>query len=109
MWQLGSGMGWCSLSEMPKSAHTQRPLEKVQPYWVVGEPKSQRQGVMQTDSHDMEKIILHSHTHLSGTVSYHCPLYNPVWSFFFFFFFFVFLGPHPCHMEVPRLGVQSEL
>ena len=26
---------------------------------------------------------------------------------FFFFFFFVFLGPHPQHMEVPRLGVDS--
>ena len=26
-----------------------------------------------------------------------------------FFFFFVFLGPHPQHMEAPRLGVQSEL
>ena len=26
-----------------------------------------------------------------------------------FFFFFVFLGPNPGHMEVPRLGVQSEL
>ena len=24
-------------------------------------------------------------------------------------FFFVFLGPHPEHMEVPRLGVESEL
>ena len=24
-------------------------------------------------------------------------------------FFFVFLGPHPQHMDVPRLGVQSEL
>jgi len=31
-------------------------------------------------------------------------------SFFLFFFFFVFsLGPHPRHMEVPRLGVESEL
>ena len=32
--------------------------------------------------------------------------------FFFFFFFFVFLpfiGPHPQHMKVPRLGVQSEM
>ena len=28
---------------------------------------------------------------------------------FFFFFFLVFLGPHPRHMEVPRLGVESEL
>lgn len=27
----------------------------------------------------------------------------------FFFFFFVFLGLHPRHMEVPRLGVESEL
>ena len=29
--------------------------------------------------------------------------------FFFFFFFFCFLGPHPRHTEVPRLGVESEL
>ena len=28
---------------------------------------------------------------------------------FFFFFFWSFLGPHPQHMEVPRLGVESEL
>ena len=26
-----------------------------------------------------------------------------------FFFFFVFLGLHMCHMEVPRVGVESEL
>ena len=25
------------------------------------------------------------------------------------FFFFCFLGPHPQHMEVPRLGVKSDL
>ena len=30
-------------------------------------------------------------------------------SFLFFFFFFGFLGPHPRHMEVSRLGVKSEL
>ena len=31
-------------------------------------------------------------------------------SFFFFFFgLFVFLGPHLWHVDVPRLGVQSEL
>ena len=30
-------------------------------------------------------------------------------SFFFFFFFFCFLGLHPRHMEIPRLGVLSEL
>ena len=28
---------------------------------------------------------------------------------FFFFLSFVFLGPHPHHMEVPSLGVESEL
>ena len=28
---------------------------------------------------------------------------------FNFLFFFFFLGSHPQHMEVPRLGVKSEL
>ena len=27
----------------------------------------------------------------------------------FFFFLFCFLGPHPWHMEVPRIGVESKL
>ena len=27
----------------------------------------------------------------------------------FIYLFIVFLGPHPQHMEVPRLGVKSEL
>ena len=30
-------------------------------------------------------------------------------NFYFFFFFLVFLGLHPWHIEVPRLGVDSEL
>jgi len=30
-------------------------------------------------------------------------------TYIFFFFFLVFLGPHLWHMEVPRLGVESEL
>ena len=30
-------------------------------------------------------------------------------SFFFFFSFFIFLGLHLQHMEVPRLGAESEL
>ena len=29
--------------------------------------------------------------------------------FLFFFFFFFFLGPYLQHMEVPSLGVKSEL
>ena len=28
---------------------------------------------------------------------------------YLFFFFFFFLGPHLWHMEVPRVGVESEL
>ena len=32
-----------------------------------------------------------------------------IFQIFFFFFFFVFLGQHPQHLEVSRLGVQSEL
>ena len=31
------------------------------------------------------------------------------WFFKFLGFFFCFLGLHPWHMEVPRLGVESEL
>ena len=27
----------------------------------------------------------------------------------FFFFLFVYLGPHPQHMEVPRMGGELEL
>ena len=30
-------------------------------------------------------------------------------SIFFFFAFFFFLGPHPWHVEVPRLGNELEL
>ena len=30
-------------------------------------------------------------------------------SFFFSFLFLVFVGPHLRHMEIPRLGVESEL
>ena len=29
--------------------------------------------------------------------------------FFILFIYFVFLGPHSWHMEIPRLGVKSEL
>ena len=36
----------------------------------------------------------------------HCLLCFFSLSFFPFFFLFCFLGPHPQHMEVPRLGVK---
>ena len=40
------------------------------------------------------------------------PLTNSPFFFFFFsflLFFFCFLGPHLCHMKIPRQGVESEL
>ena len=37
------------------------------------------------------------------------PLCNDGHSLFLIFNFFVLLGPHPRHMEVPRLGVELEL
>ena len=41
----------------------------------------------------------------------HPELFHPPHSvmLFIFYLFFVFLGPHLWHMEVPRLGVESEL
>ena len=32
-----------------------------------------------------------------------------IWKYYFFIFTFSFLGPYPCHMEVPRLEVELEL
>ena len=37
-----------------------------------------------------------------------CKLLSPNCTDFFFFFFLLFVGPLPRHMEVPRLGVESE-
>ena len=36
-------------------------------------------------------------------------IFFPLKKLLFFFFFFFFLGPHLWYMEVPRLGVESEL
>ena len=49
-------------------------------------------------------------THSSGNYSFlfTSTTYFSIFLLFFFFFFF-FLGPHLWHMEVPRLGVKSEL
>ena len=37
------------------------------------------------------------------------PLLQDGCDFFFFFFFICFLGPSLWHMEVPRLGAESQL
>uniref|UniRef100_A0A8D1KQJ2 Epithelial membrane protein 1 n=1 Tax=Sus scrofa TaxID=9823 RepID=A0A8D1KQJ2_PIG len=50
--------------------------------------------------HSPSPVTLPQYTQLGG---------RPWSFFFFFFFFFCFLGPNLRHMEVPRLGVQSEL
>ena len=34
---------------------------------------------------------------------------SPTYYNYYYFLFFGFLGPHPQHMEVPRLGVKPEL
>ena len=36
-------------------------------------------------------------------------LFKNLYIYTHFFFFFCFLGPHPQHTEVPRLGVKSKL
>ena len=48
---------------------------------------------------------------LSHVCNLHHSSWPQHWILFFFFFFlsFVLLGPPPWHMEVPRLGVESEL
>ena len=50
-------------------------------------------------------IVFHTRVNLKNSTQ------NAYTRFYFFLFFwsFCFLGPHPGHMEVPRLGVQLEL
>ena len=67
-------------------------------------PKSRVRKVVNEDTFKIKylKIATHSHT-----------MEKHLWSSFYFILFiflsFVFLGPHPQHMEIPRLGVESEL
>ena len=50
-----------------------------------------------------------THTWMYTQNSIYSPLSFFLLSLSFFFFFSVFLGPHPRHMEVPRLGIKLEL
>ena len=43
--------------------------------------------------------------------SLHSPLHFCVFYYYYYYYYFlslIFLGPHPRHMEVPRLGVELE-
>ena len=51
-------------------------------------------------------LLTFSECHIVIIIQYVTP--GTHW-FFKCFFFFFFLGPHQWHMEVPRLGVKSEL
>ena len=50
---------------------------------------------------------VHSHCQQGVSLALWPHWYLKLWDFFFFFF--CFLGLHPQHMEVARLGVKSEL
>ena len=74
--------------------------------WLVGEPWS---------SHLTCDISFSNCLHTSfsltpwlGESPFLGPLARKV-NLVFIFYFFVFVGPHPLHTEVPRLGVKSEL
>ena len=57
----------------------------------------------------LKRLLLTSpHGHPTGMSSMGTVISIPN-LFFFPVFFFFFLGPHPCHMEIPRRGVQLEL
>ena len=53
-----------------------------------------------------QQLVLSNGNGFSELLLYNKPPQN---FFFFFFVFFPFLGPLPQPMEVPRLGVESEL
>ena len=60
---------------------------------------------------EQHRIISHMVLLTRETVKINCSLTvkSSRLSFFFLSFFFIFLGPHPQHMEVPRLGIELEL
>ena len=57
-------------------------------------------------------LIVFSAVALAILWAFESPIFNfpfPQLGNFFFFFFLVFLGPCSRHMEIPRLGVESDL
>ena len=80
---------------------SQRSYRKPYRYYCLHFPGGARGSEKQSDLSKITRVVLHR------TKTRSCLFF-----FFFFFFFFlsfVLLGLYPQHMEVPRLGVQSEL
>ena len=55
------------------------------------------------------KVNFINPSNLINTILGSTNLINIILGSIFFFFLLCFLGPHPKHMEVPRLGTESEL
>ena len=55
------------------------------------------------------EIGLIAQTHLRSLLEKVTSQLGDLWILLLFFFSFAILGPHPWHMEVPRLGVKLEL
>ena len=44
-----------------------------------------------------------------STTNFYSQIFKIFYLYIIYFFFLVFLGPHLRHIEVPKLGVESEL
>ena len=67
----------------------------------------ERQGIEPGTSWFLVGLVRHCAT--MGTPFFSFLSFFLFFSFFSFFFFFVFLGPNSRHVEIPSLGVESEL
>ena len=90
-----------------------RMCEKIPVWEAEREPNTQTQSRLPTPNQDWPDNkhlwdLPRNHKMVSESVQLKC-ISLSIGEFPFFFFFFVFLGPHPQLMEVPRLGVESEL
>ena len=76
-------------------------------------PRQLQYGILKPLSHQgTPAVFLFSNFLLHDNLTHHRYSYSYLLHFLFFFFFFFLLllsGPHSGHMEVSRLGIESEL